>query len=231
MGKQELIGIRDVVDPLAQRRANSMTGASARLQENWLPASARLQARRHLPRVHRIDAGVVRPRHEQDRRIFGPTYDVMIRGVRKQSPELIRLFHCAKLSHVKRPIRRQLKSQHVVDPHMGNHGGIQLRPLCECRSHQKSPVADAFDRQSRRFRVTLVVRKRAHASKSSNTFCLLVKLPARCHFSPYSPPPRRFAMAYTTPRSKSGRKVGSKYGGKLMPYPPYPVSRAGLFPS
>src|SRR5438270_429033 len=29
------------------------------------------------------------------------------------------------------------------------------------------------------------------AAKSSNTFCFLVSMPARCHSSQYSPPPRR----------------------------------------
>ena len=31
--------------------------------------------------------------------------------------------------------------------------------------------------------------------KSSNTFCLFFFIPASCHASPYSPPPRRLATA------------------------------------
>jgi hypothetical protein len=41
----------------------------------------------------------------------------------------------------------------------------------------------------------------AAAMKSSKTFCLLRCLPAWCHSSPYSPPPRRLAIATTPPIS------------------------------
>src|SRR3981081_4389133 len=45
------------------------------------------------------------------------------------------------------------------------------------------------------------IKYSAAAIKSSNTFCFLSLVPASCHFSPYSPPPRMFADAYTTPCS------------------------------
>ena len=35
----------------------------------------------------------------------------------------------------------------------------------------------------------------AAAMKSLKTFCLLARVPAWCHCSPYSPPPRRLATA------------------------------------
>ena len=38
-----------------------------------------------------------------------------------------------------------------------------------------------------------LLRYSAAAAKSSNTFCFLVRLPALCHSSPNSPPPRMFA--------------------------------------
>ena len=41
----------------------------------------------------------------------------------------------------------------------------------------------------------LSTRYSAAAMKSSNPFCLLSNLPALCHFSPYSPPPRMFGIA------------------------------------
>ncbi len=40
----------------------------------------------------------------------------------------------------------------------------------------------------------------AAAMKSSNTFCLRSRMPARCQASPYSPPPRRFATAMRAAR-------------------------------
>lgn len=39
------------------------------------------------------------------------------------------------------------------------------------------------------------IRCSAAACRSSKTFCLLASIPARCHSSPCSPPPRSWAMA------------------------------------
>ena len=41
----------------------------------------------------------------------------------------------------------------------------------------------------------LAMSHSAKAMKSSKTFCLRVRVPASCHASPYSPPPRRLAWA------------------------------------
>jgi hypothetical protein len=43
------------------------------------------------------------------------------------------------------------------------------------------------------------MRWRAHAAKSSKTFCLRVRFPARCHSSPNSPPPRRLEFQREKP--------------------------------
>ena len=51
-----------------------------------------------------------------------------------------------------------------------------------------------FDGQPRWRSVALIDQHCAAAAKSSNTFCLRVSIPARCHASPYSPPPRRLAI-------------------------------------
>ena len=48
----------------------------------------------------------------------------------------------------------------------------------------------------------------AAAWKSSNTFCLRSRMPARCHSSPSSLPPRRPAIAYTPPASTQARTFG-----------------------
>src|SRR5256885_8800554 len=45
---------------------------------------------------------------------------------------------------------------------------------------------------------------------SSNTFCFFVRLPARCHASPNSPPPRRFATATMPPPSSQTRRLSEK---------------------
>jgi hypothetical protein len=48
----------------------------------------------------------------------------------------------------------------------------------------------------------------AAAWKSSNTFCLRSSIPARCHSSPSSLPPRRLAIAYTPPASTQASTFG-----------------------
>ena len=60
----------------------------------------------------------------------------------------------------------------------------------------------------------------AAAWKSSNTCCLLARIPARCQSSPYSPPPRMPAMAYTPPASQKATRPGAKPGEEAMAKPP-----------
>ncbi len=60
--------------------------------------------------------------------------------------------------------------------------------------------------------------RRAQARKSSNTFCLCVRLPARCHSSPNSPPPRRFAVDEDAARARDRRARGRcSAGARLDP--------------
>src|ERR1041385_133016 len=62
----------------------------------------------------------------------------------------------------------------------------------------------------------------AAAMKSSNTFCFLDFIPAWCHSSPYSPPPRRFGCAETPPTSLHPRLPNEPPGVLEMLRPPYP---------
>ena len=48
----------------------------------------------------------------------------------------------------------------------------------------------------------------AAAWKSSKTFCFVPSIPARCHSSPSSLPPRRLATAYTPPADTQVRMFG-----------------------
>ena len=48
------------------------------------------------------------------------------------------------------------------------------------------------------------------AMKSSKTTCLCARVPALCHASPYSPPPRRFASATIPPCSTQATCVGAE---------------------
>ena len=45
----------------------------------------------------------------------------------------------------------------------------------------------------------LAIRYSAAANKSSKTFCFFSNIPCSCHFSPYSPPPRRLGSANQPP--------------------------------
>ena len=53
--------------------------------------------------------------------------------------------------------------------------------------------------------IPAAIRYSAAAWKSSNTFCLRSSIPARCHSSPSSLPPRSPATAYTPPASTQAR--------------------------
>lgn len=66
----------------------------------------------------------------------------------------------------------------------------------------------------------LSIRYSAAAMKSSNTFCLLASMPARCHSSPYSPPPRRFTMGIDAALFHQRTLSGVKPGVRLMLIPP-----------
>ena len=58
--------------------------------------------------------------------------------------------------------------------------------------------------------------------KSSKTFCFFSFIPASCHASPYSLPPRMFAVAQTPPRSRNAGTSGRNEGSVAMSNPPYP---------
>src|SRR5258707_7645001 len=53
--------------------------------------------------------------------------------------------------------------------------------------------------------------------KSSKTFCLFFFIPASCQASPYSPPPRRLATAYTPPSSSHVRLEAENVGVREIP--------------
>ncbi len=60
----------------------------------------------------------------------------------------------------------------------------------------------------------------AQAMKSVNVFIFDSMRAASCHVSPNSPPPRMWAMAYTTPRSTRLKRLALKVANDGMPYEP-----------
>ena len=70
--------------------------------------------------------------------------------------------------------------------------------------------------------IPLAISHSAAAMKSSKTFCFLSLVPAWCHSSPYSPPPRKLGRAYRPPISIQASTDGLKLGVSAMLNPPYP---------
>ena len=66
----------------------------------------------------------------------------------------------------------------------------------------------------------LAISHSAAAMKSSKTFCFFARLPASCHSSPYSAPPRRLATAYMPPISIHAIMLGLNEGSTLTLKPP-----------
>src|SRR5438132_13607225 len=66
----------------------------------------------------------------------------------------------------------------------------------------------------------LSIKYSAAPMKSSNTFCFTCSIPASCHFSPYSPPPRRFGSAKIPPisiQTKIARSEERRVGKSVDP--------------
>ena len=68
----------------------------------------------------------------------------------------------------------------------------------------------------------------AAASKSAKTWGLLARIPAWCHASPSSPPPRSPGTATWPPCSHHTAMNGLHAGVSVMLKPPYPVSSVGV---
>jgi hypothetical protein len=57
-------------------------------------------------------------------------------------------------------------------------------------------------------------RNPAAAMKSVNVFLFFIRRPSSCHALPMSPPPRTWAMAKTTPRSRRLTRFEEKVTGR-----------------
>jgi hypothetical protein len=103
-----------------------------------------------------------------------------------------------------------VEAEHVVHANAGQGGAEEVGPLGDARADEQPPLEWPSIAS---FGVTVTLLAMSHsaaAMKSSKTFCLSSFVPALCHASPYSPPPRRLATASTPPRSIHGRLLGLK---------------------
>ena len=155
-----------------------------------------LQRRAHLPGVQRVDSGVAVEDGEQDRRVPHACPHLVIRRVTEQPAEFLRVGRSAELVVPRLAEPEQLVPDHVEQRCRAHRGGAQFRPLGHGGTDQQAAVGSAphgqllAGRPARRRSAS-----RAAAWKSSNTFCLCSRMPARCHSSPSSLPPRKPAMA------------------------------------
>jgi hypothetical protein len=107
--------------------------------------------------------------------------------------------------------------------------GLSVSRLClgTMNFGPKTSEPDSFAIMDRASVQPPSIRQSAAAWKSSNTFCLCSRMPARCQSSPSSAPPRRLATAYTPPAATQARACGVYSGTREIAKPPYPVSSAG----
>ena len=95
--------------------------------------------------MRRVHAAILFAGEQERRRIGGLVRDVMVRGVRKKSGELLGVFNSAKLSRVESPIGIEFDPEHVIDANVRNRGLKQLWMLRDGRAHEETPIAPAFD--------------------------------------------------------------------------------------
>ena len=125
-----------------------------------------------------------------------PSPDVVVGRVAQQPVQLLGVVGAAVLDVPGGTETELLEADHVQQRRRTDHRRVQVRPLGQRGADQQAAVRAAADRQLRRGRSS---RRRSGAApsawKSSNTFCLCAPIPARCHCSPSSDPPRRLATA------------------------------------
>ena len=169
---------------------------SIRASTGAVPAWQSCSSRDELEAVARHHAVVRVRRRHQRRRVLRARLQVVIRRIGVQRLELVGVVGRAVVVDPEAAGGELLEPQHVHDADGRQARPEQVGPLRHHGADQQAAVAAALDRQLLRARCTcLAISHSAAAMKSSKTFCFLSLVPAWCHSSPYSPPPRRFAWA------------------------------------
>ncbi len=220
--EDECVDVGDFFDLLGRRFALTMTGAHLDADQHRLAVRVgRLHRRGELEAVRGKHAVVVVAGDDQRRRVIRSGLDVVQRRVRIHRLELIGVVDRAVVRLPCLADREVAKAQHVEHADLRNRGGEQS-PGAAIRWPRRA------GRRSRPPRIARfcagvyfsLIRYSAPATKSSNTFCLCSFMPASCHSRPYSPPPRRFATAYTPPRSSQAINDGENAGCSETLKPP-----------
>ena len=141
-----------------------------------------------------------------------PGLEVVVRRIGVERLELLRVVGRAVVVDPEAAGGELVEAQHVHDADGRQARAEQVRPLRHARADQQAAVAAALDRQLARAACTCSsISHSAAAMKSSKTFCFCSFVPAWCHSSPYSPPPRRFAdrvdAAHLQPRQPADREA------------------------
>jgi len=97
----------------------------------------------------------------------------------------------------------------------------QIAALPHVRSVFANATLSLFDQDSASLvAVPEASRDSVAACRSSNTFCLLARLPARCQASPSSPPPRSPTSAYAPPEATHASADDVYEGSRAIENPP-----------
>ena len=179
-----------------------------------------LQDRRELERVPRDDSVVVVAGREQDGRVAAAGMDVVQRGVRADPAVLLGVAGVPVVTLPGPPDREAVESEHVEHAHVC-HGGAEETGCWVMHAPTRRPPFEAPLMAMRRGRDHPEAPSHlAQSQKSSKTLCLFASIPALCHERPYSPPPRRTAMAKRPPRSTKAAQPTLNSGVIGMSKPP-----------
>ena len=110
----------------------------------------RLHQRRHLARVHRVDATIALGRREQHRRVAHSGAHVVIRRVAAEPSDLIRALGRAVFGDPEPRDAEILVAQHVQQRNGARDRGEEVGPLRERHTDEQSAVRPAGDRESLR---------------------------------------------------------------------------------
>ena len=106
-----------------------------------------------------------------------------------------------------------------MTPTAGDRGAVQVRPLVTQAPTSRPPLEPPVI-ASLGSGVVLRDEPLGRRDEVFEHHLLVRAVACRCHFSPYSPPPRMLAMAYTPPISSHAMCAGLKVGSMEIPNPP-----------
>src|SRR5207302_10193618 len=110
--------------------------------------------------------------------------------------------------------------ERVHERHAEDGGRAEVGPHVQHGAEQEAARAPALDHEPIVRGEPWRTRSSAHAMKSVNVLRFLRSRPSSCQRFPSSPPPRTWATATATPRSRRLKRFDEKVTGYGIPYAP-----------